>query len=359
LERSEAAATGNAMSKETDPRDTPLHPRRRSFLIGRENAEERLQRAYRSGRLHHAWLIGGPRGIGKATLAYRFARFLLRYPHPEAAPHSLHVDPEDPVFRRTAAGAHPDLFVVERDFDPRTGRLKSETGVDVARLATGFFSRSAAEGGWRICIVDPADDLNLEAANALLKIVEEPPLRSIFLLVSHRPGALLRTIRSRCVRLNLAGLEQREVAEVLRSLPAEAIASTGDLQLAAELSGGSPGRALELLGSGGTRIFAEFHNLVANLPRLDRRQALTLAGKLQSRVAEEDFGIFCQLLVEWIAGKARSDSLSGRGGAHRWAGLHTELSHSIRQTNALNLDRRQLVMHAFEALQDAAGHSQS
>jgi DNA polymerase-3 subunit delta' len=132
-----------------------------------------------------------------------------------------------------------------------------------------------------------------------------------------------------------------------------------DLQVAAELSGGSPGRALELLGSGGTRIFAEFHNIAAHLPRLDRRQAMALADKLYARAAEEEFVIFCQLLDEWIAKQARGEAMAGKGSALRWAKVHQELGHSIRQTNALNLDRRQLVMHAFEALQDAARHSQS
>jgi DNA polymerase III subunit delta' len=347
------------MTAETDPRDTLRHPRRRSLLLGHERAEESLLRAYRSRRLHHAWLISGPRGIGKATLAYRFARFLLRHPNPAGAAGGLHLDHEDPVFRRVAAGTHPDLFVVERDFDPRTGRLKSETGVDIARLATGFFSRSAAENGWRVCIVDPADDLNLESANALLKVLEEPPRQSIFLLVSNRPGMLLRTIRSRCVRLILGSLEQQQVIEVLQSVLGAEAPSGQDLALAAELSGGSPGRALELLGSGGARTFAEFHSLIAGFPRLDRRQALALADKLQSRMAEEDFGIFCQLLTEWIAQRARGEALATRSAAQQWAEIYAELSHSIRQTNALNLDRRQLVMHAFEALQAAARQSQN
>ena len=347
------------MTLETDPRDTPRHPRRRTLLLGHEDAEESLLRTYHSRRLHHAWLISGPRGIGKATLAYRFARFLLRHPNPSEAADTLYVDPEDPVFRRVAAGTHPDLFVVERDFDLRTGRLKSETGVDIARLATGFFSRSAAEGGWRICIVDPADDLNLESANALLKVLEEPPRQSIFLLVSNRPGMLLRTIRSRCVRLSVGPLEQQQVIEVLRNVLVANAPSGQDLALAAELSAGSPGRALELLGSGGARTFAEFHGIIADLPRLDRRKALALADKLQSRMAEEDFGIFCQLLTGWIAERARGEALSATSAAQRWVEVYTELSHSIRQTNALNLDRRQLVMHALEALQAAERHSQN
>jgi DNA polymerase-3 subunit delta' len=349
------------MSDDVDPRDTPRHPRRRSVLFGHEQAENRLLQAYRSGRLHHAWLIAGPRGIGKATLAYRFARFLLHtsaaLPQKDAA--SLHVDPDHPVARRTAAGSHADLFVVERRFDPRTGRLKTETGVDIARMASDFFSRSAGEGGWRVCIVDTADDLNLESANALLKSLEEPPSRSIFLLVANRPGMLLRTIRSRCIDLHLEPLSEQHVAEAVSGVLGAEAPLPADITIAARLSGGSPGRALELLGSGRTRIFSEFRSLVSGLPRLDRRQALAFADQMQGRAGAEDFDIFCELLADWIADRARTEALASKKSAAAWATAHAELNHSIRRTNALNLDRRQLVMQAFEALRDAAGRSQN
>ncbi|MGH6873587.1 MAG: DNA polymerase III subunit delta', partial [Aestuariivirgaceae bacterium] len=278
------------MSDDVDPRDTPRHPRRRNILLGHEEAENRLLHAYRSGRLHHAWLIAGPRGIGKATLAYRFARFLLYasagLPGGDAT--SLYVDPDHPTARRIAAGSHADLFVVERRFDLRTGRLKTETGVDIARMASDFFSRSAAEGGWRVCIVDTVDDLNLESANALLKSLEEPPSRSIFLLVANRPGTLLRTIRSRCIQLPLKSLSEQHVVEAVSTVLGVEAPPLADIALAAHLSGGSPGRALELLGSGGTRIFSEFRSLVAGLPRLDRRHALAFADQMQGRAGEED-----------------------------------------------------------------------
>jgi DNA polymerase-3 subunit delta' len=149
------------------------------------------------------------------------------------------------------------------------------------------------------------------------------------------------------------------VVEVLRKVLGDEAPPAKDLALAAELSGGSAGRALELLGSEGTRTFAEFNTLASQLPRFDRRQALAFADKLQLRTADEEFGIFCQLLDDWISQRARREALAGHGSALKWAELHAELSHSIRQTNALNLDRRQLVMHAFEALQDAARQSQS
>jgi hypothetical protein len=176
-------------------------------------------RAYLSGRLHHAWLLAGPRGIGKATLAYRFARFLFspsrsRRPSPRRR-NSLDVAPEDPAAKLVAARSHPDLLVVQRAIDPRRpiksgkdkiAQLKSSISVEDSRDASHFFSLSPAMGGWRVCIVDAADDLNADAANALLKVLEEPPARSVFVIVAHAPGRLLATIRSRCIRLDLKPL---------------------------------------------------------------------------------------------------------------------------------------------------------
>lgn len=349
------------MKETSDPRDTPHHPRRRAMLLGHARAEETLLHAYRGGRLHHAWLIGGRRGIGKATLAYRFARFLLRHPDPAgvAAGSSLAIDPTDPVFHRVAAGAHPDLFVIERPFDQKTEKVKAETNVDVARAATGFFGRTAGEGGWRVCIVDSADDLNLEAANSLLKIIEEPPPRSIFLIVAHAPGRVLRTIRSRSIRLGLEPLEQPSVVDVVRSVLSDELPPQADVTLAAELSRGSPGRAFDLLRSSGARIFSSFRHLVSDLPNLDVGATLGFADQLQVRTAGEDFAAFCELLSDWIAERARAATEEARPDAGRWAEVHCGLAHSIRIANALNLDRRQLVMHAFEAIQDAARHDRT
>ena len=181
-------------------------------------AEARLLQAHQSGKLHHAWLISGPRGIGKATLAYRFAKFLLQVPTAAAArAHTtLHMAPEAPAFRQVAAGAHPDLLVIERAVDrPSGSRPRSRSTMRATRRASS--RRTSGAGGWRIAIVDAADDLNAESANALLKVIEEPPKQSIFLIVCHQPGRLLRTIRSRCLHLPLdAALRLTTRLKVLR-----------------------------------------------------------------------------------------------------------------------------------------------
>lgn len=339
----------------TDPRDVPWHPRRRFVLHGHAIAEERLLRAHLSGKLHHAWLLSGPRGIGKATLAYRFARFLLAVPDPrEVGRHaSLHVDPGTGTARHIAAGAHPDLFVVERALDQKNKRLKREIAVEDARGASSFLARTAGTGGWRVAIVDSADDLNGESANALLKIIEEPPPRSLFLLISDRPGALLPTIRSRCIGLDLQPLALDDTMRVLRELPP--VAKTGEeaLRQAAELSHGSPGRALDLVGSRGAAAFAGF----AAKPQLSPARCIEIGAHFAGRDTAEDYTVFCELLIGWIAGKARTAGLAGGGAA--LAKAHDNIASSLRQTDALNLDRRQTAVDALLALADALKASQA
>jgi DNA polymerase-3 subunit delta' len=342
------------MSESQDPRELPHHPRRRFLLLGHQAAESGLKEAYTSGRLHPSWLIGGPRGVGKATLAYRFARFVLAKPDGEVLSRpGIGVAPDHPVARRISAGAHPDLLRIERAFDSKKGHLQNETSVEVTRGVPQFFAHTAAEGGWRICIIDSADDLNEASANALLKIIEEPPPQSLIILLSHAPGRLLGTIRSRCIKMSLAPLDQDKVIEVLRSIP-DIKASAADMAVAAELARGSPGRALELLDSGVGRLFVMFRDLVSQLPQLDMRRALAFADQMQARRSDDAFDVFCGLLIDWIADRARREALAATTGAAQWAALHSELGRSIDQTNALNLDRRQFVVHTFETLQDAS-----
>ena len=196
-----------------------LTPRENETLIGHEAAEQVLIDAAVSGRLAHAWLLTGPRGIGKATLAYRFARYLLaqgeRVEGAAAHPISLALDPSNPVFRRIAAGGHADLRTVERTVNVRTGRMREEIVVDDVRGAGAFLRLTPAEGGWRVVIIDSADELNQSAANAVLKVLEEPPERAVLILVSQSPARLLATIRSRCRRLVLRPLAETEVAGLL------------------------------------------------------------------------------------------------------------------------------------------------
>src|SRR5258707_10410116 len=226
------------------------HPRETTDLFGHRAAETALLYAYRSGRIPHAWLIGGAQGIGKATLAYRMARFVLARRNPLApsvqSAETLGVDPSEPVARQIAAEAHGGLLVLERGLNDR-GVLRTVITVDETRETIPFFGSTAAVEGWRVCIVDTVDELNPNAANALLKILEEPPKQSLFLLVSHAPARVLPTIQSRCRKLALRPLVTSDVVGA-----AAHAASVGNddpaLSEAAEASEGSVARALTLLG---------------------------------------------------------------------------------------------------------------
>jgi DNA polymerase-3 subunit delta' len=187
-------------------------PRANPILLGHEEAEATMLDALRAGRIHHAWLITGPDGVGKATLAYRFARRLLAG---QPADDSLALDPANPVFRRVAAASHADLLTVERAYDEKRKRMKTQIAVDDVRKINGFMSLTPAEGGWRVVVVDGAEELNQNSANALLKVLEEPPPRAVLLLVCSAAGRLLPTIRSRCRRLRLAPLGDEPMGKLL------------------------------------------------------------------------------------------------------------------------------------------------
>src|SRR6266581_2532836 len=237
-------------ARQVEPKIAVVHPRETTALSGHRDAEQALLNAYRSGRIPHAWLIGGAQGIGKATLAYRMARFVLAHRDPLAADvrhaEALQVDPSDPVARHIAAGAHGSLLTLERSLNDK-GVMRTVITVDETRETISFFGSTAAVDGWRVCIVDTVDELNPNAANALLKILEEPPQRSLFLLVSHSPARALPTILSRCRKLPLRPLATDDVIRAA----AQAANMTADdpaLAEATEAAEGSVARALALLG---------------------------------------------------------------------------------------------------------------
>src|ERR1700733_2702951 len=234
------------MSSKAETQISVPHPRETTDLFGHREAETALLSAYRSGRIPHAWLIGGAQGIGKATLAYRMARFVLAHHDPLSAAvqraESLSVDPSDPNARRIAAEAHGGLLVLQRTANDK-GVLRTVITVDETRETIGFFGSTAAAEGWRVCIVDTVDELNANAANALLKTLEEPPRQSLFLLASHAPGRVLPTILSRCRRLSLRPLAKADVIQAVSR--ATGIANNDPALIdAADAAGGSVARAV-------------------------------------------------------------------------------------------------------------------
>lgn len=353
-------------------------PRQTTRLHGHEAAEREVLDAWNAGRMHHAWLIAGPPGIGKATLAYRIVRFVLAHGRDSAgllanvaaSADSLDTAPDDPVSRRVASGGHPDLMTVERSVNPRNGRLRGEIVVDDVRRLSSFLALTAAEGAWRAVVVDVADEMNRSAANALLKGLEEPPPRTLFLLVSNMPGRLLPTIRSRCRTLTLSPLDDAAVSRLLGEFAADIDAA--DAAALARLSEGSIGHALMLAESGGLELYRELVRLLSGLETMDVRAVHTLGDRLGRAGGEDAFALLGGLLDRWIAAMVRSQlrgteaseivpgeaeiarRLFARGGLAKWLEVWEKVCQLFSQAGSANLDRKQVVVSAFLALEQAA-----
>jgi len=331
--------------------DAPL-PRETSVLFGHDGAERRFLAVYRSGRVPHAWLIGGEPGIGKGTLAYRIARFVLAYPDPSRmpAPTSLALDPAHPTVRRVAVNAHPDLLVLERTVGD-TGKMRTVITVEQVRRLAAFFGSTAGEGGWRICIVDSADELKYpEGSNALLKMLEEPPPRSLFLLVSHAPGRLLPTIRSRCRRLVLRPLGQGDVVKAA-AIALGVDADDPALAAAAAAARGSVSRAIALAGGPMLVLREKVEELLNALPSTDPHALHALGEQL-----DRDRGlleVFVGAVRDWLS--ARLDMEAGNlGRLARVADLWERLNRSARDVEIYNLERKPFVFTIFGLLAEAS-----
>ena len=331
-----------------------LGPRENHHLIGHDAAEAALIQAASAARLHHAWLFGGPRGVGKATLAYRFARWLLAAA-PGAAP-SLAVPASHPVFRRVAADTHADLLTVELGYDPRRKRERTEIIVDDVRGVRDFLHRTPAEGGWRVVIVDGAEHMNRTGANALLKVLEEPPSRAVLLLVSHAPGALLPTLRSRCRALALAPLGDAPMHDVLRAaLPDLPAAARARLLHLAE---GSPGRALALADADALAFADLAEEVLDQLPLLDPARVLAIADRTLK--GDTGFATFMEMLraslarAVRLAARGQPDARGRRLAALRPLAAWSEVWHALGrlhdETEFAYLDKRQAVISALALL---------
>lgn len=330
-----------------------IPPRENHLLLGQDAAEQRLSDAMDSGRMHHAWLLTGPSGIGKATLAYRFARHLLA-----GAPRggSLALPPEHPVFRRVAAGTHADLLTIEREWDEKRKRLRGEIVIDTVRGIAGFLRLTPAEGGWRVVIVDGAEDINRNAANALLKVLEEPPPRAVLLLVCSAAGRLLPTIRSRCRRLRMAPLTDPTVDTLLQRYKPDADQDRRDRLVS--LAEGSIGRALTLADSDGIPAAELVERVLDALPHPPLSLGHDVADALGRH--EDAFSTFMELLRDAIASAVRdvargqSDPGQQRLIGHRpldaWVDIWQGLGNMQAETEGLYLDKRQAIVSSVALL---------
>jgi len=352
-------------------------PRFTADLIGHSAAEQTFLDAYNGGRMHHAWLITGPKGVGKATLAWRIAKFLCAEDAaasddagglfgealPKNLPASLATDPESTVVQRILAGGHGGIRIIERTVNEKTGKMRNEIPIDDVRGLTGFFQQTSAEGGWRIAIIDAADEMNTAAANALLKLLEEPPAKSILLLVAHAPGRLLPTIRSRCRTLALRPLDTGEVANVLSARYPDL--DTASLQGLAALSDGAPGRAVTLQGQGGLILYETLSGMFSSLPDLTMSAVHGLADTLAAAKNDADYRLFVMLSTGWferlvrlgasgiagpevVAGEtAAMHRLASVAGVDRWLALWEKVGQQFARADAVNLDRKQVILSFF------------
>jgi DNA polymerase-3 subunit delta' len=337
-------------SEDGDGNDPPL-PRETTALFGHDSAEREFLAVYRSGRVPHAWLIGGEPGIGKATLAYRIARFVLAHPDPSRAPGvaSLALDPAHPTVRRIAVNAHPDLLALERT-PGDSGKMRTVITVEQVRRLVTFFGSTAGEGGWRVCIVDSADELKYpEGSNAVLKMLEEPPPRSLFLLVSHAPGRLLPTIRSRCRRLALRPLGSSDVVRAAST--ALGAAADPAVATAAAMARGSVSRAIELAGGPTLVLREKVEELLRVLPSTDPRALHALGDQL-----DRDRGllnVFVGAVRDWLSARLDTE-VRNPGQLARTADLWDRLNGLARDVETYNLERKPFVFTIFGLLAEAS-----
>jgi len=362
------------MSDDSTPWPTP---RANPDLVGHGAAEAAFISAHASGRLVHAWLIAGPRGIGKATFAFRCARALLAGAL-EGPAGNLAVPADHPVFHRVAAAGHANLQTVERGRDPKTGRLRAEIVVESVRELQPFFGQTAGEEanegsgpGWRIAIIDGGEEMNPTAANALLKLLEEPPARGLILLVSHAPGRLLPTLRSRCRTLTLRPLAESEIEAMLTARFPTLSHDDERRHMLARIGDGSVGRALGLAASGGD-AFRELFDIIARLPVLDHAAIHTLGDRLARPNNQADYRAVAETFAWWLARMIRAiavgtppvevvggetaviERLTHASPLDRWVEVWDKIVDLFARADQLNLDRKQVLLSAFATLAQAA-----
>ena len=354
------------------------HPRETFHLAGQAAAETELAAALASGRMHHAWLLTGREGIGKATLAYRFARSALASPaERERIPGgTLQVAPDAVVSKQLRVLSHPGLMVIRRPWNRESKRLATVIPVDEVRRLKAFLQHSAGEGAYRVVIIDRAEDMNASSANAVLKSLEEPPIRTVFMLVSSEPGRLLPTIHSRCRRLELKRLGEADLLAALEHPLAVAkidAPKAEQRQLIAKLADGSVRRALQLLQGGAVDLHGKIVGLLSTLPKVDYEAVHKLAETAGAHGADEQFQSFYALLTDLIAralrGRATGQLLSGieepliarlfpdgpsSARLATWAGLWETIGREKAEALALNLDRKALILDTFARIEAAA-----
>ena len=342
---------------------TSFEPRDNAYLVGCEEAEEMFLEAWKNNSLHQSWLISGIKGIGKATFAYKIARFLLSDDKEKRDDlSSLDISPNSNTFRQIAKGSHPEFKLIERGYiekdrkkivkaikdgnymsDDEMASLKKSSiiSVDDVRTINEFLSKKSADGKWRVVLVDSVDEMNTSSANAILKILEEPPHKSIILLVSHNPAVLLPTIKSRCAKLHLAPLNENQVASLLRRYRADL--NEDVIKKLASISGGSIGKAISYADGNALEMYEDIYSLATSGKNFKTAEMLDFCDK--SVADEESYNLFKELVLKFLGEQARALNK-----VEDTADMYEKATKTFRETEALNLDKRQAVMTVMVAI---------
>lgn len=343
---------------EADRADGCAHPRSVYQLLGHSEAETRFLTAFQSGRMHHAWLLTGPKGIGKATLAYRMTRALLG--GQSLLETSLDIPKSDPIAQRVEALTHGNLFVLRRPYDTKLKRFRQDIPVDRVREVSGFFQETAAETGqWRVCIIDSADELNRNSENAILKLLEEPPSNTLFILISSAPGRLLPTIRSRCMNLELRPVPDAEIGGWLSE---QGQGSPDLVDAAVRLSRGAPGKALALVQNANV-VLRALSDYIGSLGRTDNTMDLTIAKIMAEKKNHTARGLFWDGLGDTLhahALYAATGTYEGpfspsqvKRSAKTWQENHARLRETRRVEAAINLDKTAAMFELLSSIRAA------
>ncbi len=342
---------------EADRADGCAHPRDVYELVGHHQAEMRFADMLDAGTLHHAWLVSGPEGVGKASLAYRMIRRVLG--GKPLTKGGLDVPASDPVARRVQSLGHGDFLLIRRPWDDKAKKLRAEIPISEARRIGQFFSRKASEGGWRVCLVDTMDDMNRNAANSVLKTLEEPPKKALLILLSKTPGRLLPTIRSRCLSLALRPVEDKPLKDWL--LTQTGSVDTEHIEAAIQLAGGAPGKALSFVKNADD-VLRPLGRFVSAFPRPNTSDMHTITEGLAAANKSIAYNLFWDALNTSLHAQAHYAATGEWEGAYgpiskerpteAWLDLIQTLEVLRQSQKALNMNKKQALL---QAMLDIAG----